>query len=146
MINQHSFSLVRADKAPLLTAIANQPTGEFVTVTANDGSEIQLEELHGGYAWIGQRDIWIMVLASGTDVGFEAMRQIAGDGVIELARLTEGWPELDEAPDVNTLTAVNAWLVAQGNEAIAPSTVRQMIEAVCGLFQDGFTVNSVYVD
>lgn len=143
MIRQHSFALVRADKAAALTAIANQPTGEIVAVTANDGGEIQVEELHGGYAWIGQRGIWIMVLAYGTDTGFDQMRTLAGDGVIELARLTEGWPEMDEPADA---TSVNARLTAQGLPAITPSTVREMTEQIGGLFQDGFTINSVYVD
>lgn len=142
MIYQHSFALVRADAAPALTAIANQPTGEFVTVVDNDGNEIQVERLHGGYTYVGQRGMWIMVLASGTDTGFEAMRQLAGGGVIELARLTEGWPELDGAADA---TAVNAWLSAQSLPGIQPTTVREMVEQVGGLFLDGFTASSVFV-
>ena len=142
MIYQHSFALVRADVAPALTSIANQPTGEFVTVMDNDGNEIQSERLHGGYAYVGQRGYWIMVLASGTDTGFEAMRQQAGAGVIELARLTEGWPELDEAADASE---INAWLSAQGLPEIQPGTVREMVEQVGGLFFDGFTVSSVFV-
>lgn len=142
MIYQHSFALVRADAAPSLTAIAKQPTGEFVTVTDNDGNEIQVERLHSGYAYVGQRGMWIMVLASGTDTGFEQMRQLAGNGVVDLARLTEGWTELDEPADA---TEVNAWLSAQGLPEIQPVTVREMVEMIGGLFLSGFTVGSVFV-
>lgn len=142
MIYQHSFSLVRADKAPLLTAIANQPTGEFVTVLDNNGNEIQVERIHGGYAYIGSLGMWIMVLASGTDSGFEQMRTLAGDGVIELARLTEGWPELDEAADA---TEANAWLGMQGLPEIQPATKRELVDRIGGFFLNGFGVGSVYV-
>lgn len=143
MIRQHSFALIRADKAASLTAIANQPTGEFVTVMGNDGTEQQVEELHGGYAYIGRLANWIAVLASGTDAGFATMQALAGDGVVEMVRLSEGWPELDEAADATT---VNVWLTTQGLATISPATVREMVEQVCGLFLDGFTTSSVYVD
>ena len=148
MTRQHIFAIVHASA---LTAIADQPTGELVTVMGNDGIKHEVEELHGGFAYIGQRGSWIMVLASGTDAGFGAMRQIAPAGaVVELAVLTEGWPELDEAPDVHNAVAVYEWLAVNspvdfGNSGWT-ATNRTMIEAVGGLFLNGFTVGSVYVD
>lgn len=153
MIRQHIFAIVHASAAGALTSIADQPTGEFVTVVGNDGIEHQVEELHGGFAYIGQRDAWIMVLASGIDAGFDAMRQVVPAGsVVELAVLAEGWPELDEAPDVNKAIALDEWIAVNvdggdlANSATWNTTNRTMIEAVGGLFLDDFTINSVYVD
>lgn len=39
-MDQHSFALVRADAAPSLTAIMNQPTNRLVTVTDNSGAQV----------------------------------------------------------------------------------------------------------
>lgn len=148
MIRQHIFAIVHASAASALTSIADQPTGEFVTVIGNDGIEHQVEELHGGFAYIGQRGAWIMVLASGTDAGFDTMRQVAPAGsVFELAVLTEGWPELDEAPSPIEYGRANDWLITNGYSAIVDApTRRAIVEHVGGLFLDGFTANSVYVD
>lgn len=148
MIRQHIFAIVHASAAGALTSIADQPTGEFVTVLGNDGIEHQVEELHGGFAYIGQRGMWIMVLASGTDAGFDAMRQVAPAGsVVELAALTEGWPELNEAPMSTEHDRANDWLIANGYSAIVDAqTRRSIVEYVGNLFLDGFTINSVYVD
>jgi len=148
MIRQHIFAIIHASAAGALTAIADQPTGEFVTVVGNDGNEHQVEELHGGFAYIGQRGAWVMVLASGTDAGFDTMRQVAPSGaVVELAILTEGWPELDEAPMPIEYERANDWLIANGYSAIVDApTRRAIIESIGGLFLGGFTINSVYVD
>ena len=148
MIRQHIFAIIHASAAGALTAIADQPTGEFVTVVGNDGNEHQVEELHGGFAYIGQRGAWVMVLASGTDAGFDTMRQVAPSGaVVELAILTEGWPELDEAPMPIEYERANDWLIANGYSAIVDAPTRQaIIESIGGLFLGGFTINSVYVD
>lgn len=148
MIKQHIFAIVHASAASALTSIADQPTGEFVTVIGNDGTEHQVEELHGGFAYIGQRGAWIMVLASGTDAGFDTMRQVAPVGsVVELVMLTEGWPELDEVPAPIEYERVNGWLITNGYSAIIDApTRRAIVESIGGLFLDGFTINSVYVD
>lgn len=145
-MDQHTFTILRADAAPSLTAIMNQPTGRFVTVKDNDGADVLVEELHGGYVNVGQIGYWVAVMASGTDAGFAEMVTLGGDGIVELVRLNADWPEIDEAPSEDALDAVNAWLVANGYAAIDAATNQAMVEAVFGLFLDGFVVGSVYVN
>ncbi len=145
-MDQHTFTLVRADAAPSLTAIMNQPTGRFVTVTDNDGTDVLVEELHGGYVNVGQIGYWVAVMASGTDAGFTEMVTLGGDGIVELARLNTDWPEMDAAPGEDTLAAVNAWLAANAYPTISSATNRAMIEAVFAHFQPGFVLGSVYVN
>ena len=145
-MDQHTFTLVRADAAPSLTAIMNQPTGRFVTVTDNDGTDVLVEELHGGYVNVGQIGYWVAVMASGTDAGFAEMVTLGGDGIVELVRLNTDWPEMDEAPSEDALTAVNAWLVANAYPMISPSTNKEMVEAVFAHFQPGFVLGSIYVN
>lgn len=145
-MDQHTFTLVRADAAPSLTAIMTQPTGRFLAVTDNDGDPMQVEELHGGYVNVGQIGYWVAVMASGTDAGFAEMVTLGGDGIVELIRLNADWPEIDEAPNEDALDAVNAWLVANAYSTISPATNKEMVEAVFTHFQPGFILGSVYVN
>lgn len=103
---------------------------------------IEVPELYGGFALVGRLGSWDMVLASGLDTGFDAMIALAGSNVVELVRLGEDWPEMDNPADP---TAINGWLADQGLPAIVPSTNRDLVEQVGSLFMDGFTVQSVYV-
>lgn len=145
-MDQHTFTIVRADAAPSLTAIMNQPTGRFVIVTDNDGDPVLVEELHGGYVNVGQIGYWVAVMASGTDIGFAEMVTLGGAGIVELVRLNTDWPEIDEAPSEETLTAVNAWLVANAYSTISPTTNREMVETVFAHFHPGFVIGAVYVN
>ena len=52
-----------------------QPSGEFVTITDNDGNETQIAELHGGFALIGELGQWRMVIGCGMDFVFASMIQ-----------------------------------------------------------------------
>jgi hypothetical protein len=55
------------------------------------------------------------------------------------------YSQLDRAITEQELTPINAWLVAHGYDVAQSGTARQVVEYVCGLFMDGFTVESVYV-
>jgi hypothetical protein len=157
---QHAWALLTPQAQALLEQSMAQPSGDYVTVMDNDGNETQVAELHGGFALIGNLPGWNAVAGCGMDFAFTAMiQQMQAVGtqmgqpvgvllaVVDDVEGTEqpDYSQLDRAITEQELTPINAWLVAHGYDVAQSGTARQVVEYVCGLFMDGFTVESVYV-
>ena len=142
-MKQYAFLLVNGDTDTVLAPLQDRPTGSFVEVLDNDGETISVEIMTGGWSQIGSIGEWNAVLSVSTDAGYTALLPSFFDDVIELARMTNiddnKWPELNDEPNVDAVSATNAWLIEQGFDVVDPSTNLEFANSVLGLFLEGFS-------
>lgn len=62
---QHAWALLAQQAQAMIEPSMAQPSGEFATVTGNDGHLVQVPEMHGGFALIGEIGQWRMVIGCG---------------------------------------------------------------------------------
>lgn len=152
---QHVFALLTTQAQAMIEPNMAQPSGDTVTVTGNDGSAIEVPELHGGFALIGSLNGWNMLLGCGMDFVFSSMiaqlQQVGaqvGQPVGVLLAIVDDidgteqpdYSQLDTAMTAEAKAPVDAWLVAHGYDAAPDGTLRQVVEYVGGLFLAGFEV------
>lgn len=140
-MKQYSFLLVNGDTDTVLAPLQDRPTGTFVDVLDNAGETVSVEVMTGGWSQIETIGDWSAVLSVSTDAGYDAL--LPSDDVIELVRMTSiddnKWPELNDEPSVNAVSAINAWLIGQGFDVVDPSTNLEFVNSVLGLFLEGFS-------
>lgn len=163
-MKQHTFSLLTASAHSAIEPAMSQPTGAMITVLNNDGDEISVPELHGGFVLIGALILndteWHALLGCGMNTTFAAMRtqlaaaaQASGKLVgVELATIDDYpdteepmYEQLDAAPTPQQVGIVNLWLTQHGFEPIVSTTLREMVVFVCNHFRTGFDIGQDYV-
>ena len=157
---QHAWALLTPEAKALLEQSMVAPTGESVTVLDAYGNDMQVPEMHGGFALIGVLSGWNFVIGCGMDFVFNAMitqLQAVGQqvghavGVLfaivddEAGTETPNYAQLDVPMPPLHRSAIDAWLVAHGYEAAPGSTYREVIEFVGGLYADDYRVEEVTI-
>ena len=157
---QHAWAVLTQQAKAMLEQSMIQPSGEFVTITDNDGNETQIAELYGGFALIGELGQWRMVIGCGMDFVFASMIQQLQSVGIQVGQpvgvLLAIVDDIDgtEQPDYSQLDApmpaevkapVDAWLVAHGHEAQPHASYREVIEQVGEVFRDGFQMGEDFI-
>lgn len=158
---QHAWALLTPTAQSLLESSMAQPSGKYVTVMDNDGNEMQVAELHGGFALIGQLSGWNMVVGCGMYDVFQSMiTQLQTVGaqmgqsvgvlfsIVDDIEGTEqpNYAQLDIEMTVEAKAPIDVWLTAHGHEAAPSGTYREVIEYVGGLCaDDGYSVGSVTI-
>lgn len=157
---QHAWALLTPEAKAMLEQSMVAPSGDFVTVQDNDGNDMQVPELHGGFALIGVLSGWDFVVGCGMDSVFSAMiaqlqavgqqvgqpvgvlfaivDDVAGTETPDYSMLDAAMPEEAKAP-------VDAWLVAHEYEIAPGETYREVIEHVGGLCADDYSVEMVTI-
>lgn len=159
-IKQHAWALLTPEAKAMLEQSMVAPSGDFVTVQDNDGNDMQVPELHGGFALIGVISGWDFVVGCGMDSVFSAMiqqlqtvGQQVGHAVGVLFAIVDDVAGT-ETPDYSTLDVempgeakapVDAWLAAHGHEVTPSGTYREVIEHVGGLCDVGYSVEMVTI-
>lgn len=157
---QHAWALLTPEAKSMLEQTMVAPSGDFVTVQDANGNDMQVPELHGGFALIGVLSGWDFVVGCGMDSVFAAMIQQlqavgvqVGQPVGVLFAIVDDEPGT-ETPDYSMLDAlmpgeakasIDAWLVAQGYEVTPSGTYREVIEHVGGLCDIGYSVEMVTI-
>lgn len=140
-MKQYSFLLVRGDTGEVLAPLQDQPTGAFVDALNNDGETVSVEVMTGGWSQIDTIGEWSAVLSVSTEAGYAALLPSAD--VIELVRMTSTddaqWPELNDDPSIDAVSATNAWLIGQGFDVVNPLTNLEFVNSVLGLFLENFS-------
>ncbi len=157
---QHAWALLTPEAKSLLEQSMVAETGEFVTVQGANGDDVQVPEIHGGFALIGILNGWDFVVGCGMDSVFQAMvtqlqsvGQQMGHPVGVLFAIVDDEPgtelpdysQLDVAMPAEPKTSVDAWLTAHGHEATPGTTYREVIEFVGGLCADSYRVGEVTI-
>lgn len=160
MAKQHAWALLTPEAKAMLEQSMVAPTGDFVTVQDGDGNDMQVPEMHGGFALIGVLSGWNFVVGCGMDSVFAAMiqqLQAVGAqmgqpvGVLfaivddELGTETPDYSMLDAPMPGEAKAPVDAWLTAHGYEVAPSGTYREVIERVGGLCSDGYSVGDVTI-
>lgn len=160
MAKQHAWALLTPEAKAMLEQSMVAPTGDFVTVQDGDGNDMQVPEMHGGFALIGVLSGWNFVVGCGMDSVFAAMiqqlqavGQQVGHAVGVLFAIVDDEPGT-ETPDYSMLDApmpgeakapIGAWLTAHGYEVAPSGTYREIIEHVGGLCDAGYSVGDVTI-
>lgn len=157
---QHAWALLTPEAKSLLEQSMIAETGETVTVQDSDGNDMQVPEMHGGFALIGILDGWDFVVGCGMDFIFSAMvtqLQAVGQQVghavgVSLAIVddvpgteTPNYLQLDIAMPTDSKAAINAWLVAHGYGAATGATYREVIEHVGRLCYETYSIEEVTI-
>lgn len=159
MITQHAFAILKQDVFSALQANLAQPTGETVAVATNEGMEIEVPVLYGGFVQIGSINEWVAVLGAGIKPAFDAMlttvRQMnaaSGSSVgLLLAVVDDGegrtpdYSVLDAAMPPEQKANIDAWLNANGFDSAPITAIREVIEYAYGKFRHGFRINDDFI-
>lgn len=157
---QHAWALLTPEAKALLEQSMVQPSGEFVTVQGSDGNDMQVPEMHGGFALIGILDGWDFVVGCGMDFIFSAMvtqLQAAGQqvghavgvlfAIVDDVSGTEmpDYAQLDVEMPTDSKAAISAWLVSHGYEAATGTTYREVIEHAGRLCYETYSIEEVTI-
>lgn len=157
---QHAWALLTPEAKALLEQSMVAETGESVTVQDSAGNDVQVPEMHGGFALIGILDGWDFVVGCGMDFIFSAMvtqLQVVGQQVGHAVGVlfaivddvtgteTPDYVQLDVAMPTNTKITINTWLVAHGYEVATGTTYREVIECVGRLCYASYTIGKVTI-
>lgn len=157
---QHAWALLAQQAQAMIEPSMAQPSGEFANVTGNDGHLVQVPEMHGGFALIGEIGQWRMLIGCGMDFAFQSMIT-----QLQQAGMQTGTPvgvllaivddiEGTEEPNLSQLDVwmpaeakanADAWLSAHGYDVSPNGSYRDVIEHVGGVFRSGFQIGQDYI-
>lgn len=141
MEKQFVFGLVPVDRFfGDVNEQLRQPTGEQVEVAGDDGNPVIVDVYWGGSTSVGDViDGWLFALLFSTPAGIAALRALDGAPALEVATMTEGWPELDSAMSGEAWAKTNDWLEEQGLTPLpAGATQHDAVDLIGLYFQPGF--------
>lgn len=157
---QHAWALLTPEAKALLEQSMVQPSSEMVTVQDGNGDDVQVPEMHGGFALIGVLDGWDFVVGCGMDFIFSAMvtqlrliGQQTGSPVGVLFAIvddlgdteTPDYSQLDAAMPSEAKAPVDSWLIAHGYSASPNGSYRDVIQYVGRLCNKLYAVEEVTI-